>query len=106
MSCGASIMFSTPLLPVSISFDTTSSSVSSSTTSLAISFSFLVGGAPLIESIFAYPGVGYYLNTAIGVRDIPLMQGMFFVIICTVIFTNFLVEILYGFYDPRLRRKK
>lgn len=75
-------------------------------TSLAITFGFLVGGAPLIENLFAYPGVGYYLNVAIATRDIPLMQGMFFVIITTVVMTNFITEILYSKIDPRLRRQK
>ncbi len=75
-------------------------------TSLGISFSFLVGGAPLIENMFSYPGVGYYLGTAIGTRDYALMQGMFFVIIITVVLTNFFIEILYGFIDPRLGRRK
>lgn len=74
-------------------------------TSLGVSFSFLVGGAPLIENMFSYPGVGYYLNIAIGTRDYSLMQGMFFVIIMTVVVTNFLVEIGYAFIDPRVRRK-
>lgn len=75
-------------------------------TSLGISFSFLVGGTPLIENMFAYPGVGYYLGTAIGTRDYALMQGMFFVIIMTVVLTNFFIEILYAYIDPRLRRRK
>ncbi|MBB6622101.1 ABC transporter permease [Clostridium gasigenes] len=74
-------------------------------TSLASTFGLLVGGSPLIENLFSYPGVGYYLNNATANRDITLMQGMFFVIIITVILCNFLVELLYGFVDPRLRRK-
>lgn len=75
-------------------------------TALATTFGMLVGGAPLIENIFSYPGMGYFLNTGVAVRDIPLMQGLFFVIIITVIFCNFIVDILYGYIDPRLRRKK
>ncbi|MBZ9606343.1 ABC transporter permease [Clostridium estertheticum] len=74
-------------------------------TSLATTFGLLVGGSPLIENLFSYPGVGYYLNNATANRDVTLMQGMFFVIIITVILCNFLVELLYGFVDPRLRRK-
>lgn len=74
-------------------------------TSLATTFGLLVGGSPLIENLFSYPGVGYYLNNATANRDVTLMQGMFFIIIVTVILCNFLVELLYGFIDPRLRRK-
>lgn len=75
-------------------------------TSLASTFGLLVGGAPLIENLFAYPGIGYYLNNGVGSRDLPLMQGMFFIIIITVIMCNFFVDLLYGVIDPRLRRKK
>ncbi|WP_156560971.1 ABC transporter permease subunit [Clostridium paraputrificum] len=74
-------------------------------TSLATTFGLLVGGSPLIENLFSYPGVGYYLNNATANRDVTLMQGMFFIIIITVILCNFLVELLYGFIDPRLKRK-
>lgn len=74
-------------------------------TTLGTTFGMLLGGAPLIENIFSYPGLGYYLNTAIAVRDIPLMQGMFFMIIVTVVGANFIVDSLYGLLDPRLRRR-
>lgn len=42
-------------------------------TSVAISFGMMFGGSPLIENLFVYPGVGYYLTTAISRRDYPLM---------------------------------
>ena len=53
-------------------------------TSVAISFGMMFGGSPLIENLFVYPGVGYYLTTAISRRDYPLMQGMFLMIIVMV----------------------
>lgn len=74
-------------------------------TALGTTFGLLLGGAPLIENLFSYPGLGYYLNTAIAVRDIPLMQGMFFMIIVTVVCANFIVDSLYGLLDPRLKRR-
>lgn len=74
-------------------------------TTLGTTFGLLLGGAPLIENIFSYPGLGYYLNTAIAVRDIPLKQGMFFMIIVTVVGANVIVDTLYGYLDPRLRRQ-
>ena len=46
-------------------------------TSVAISFGMMFGGSPLIENLFIYPGVGYYLTTDISRRDYSLMQGMF-----------------------------
>lgn len=72
-------------------------------TSLAVSFGLLFGGSPLIENLFFYPGVGYYLNKAIAARDYPLMQGMFFIIITMVVLSSFVAEFLYKYLNPRLR---
>lgn len=72
-------------------------------TSLAVSFGLLFGGSPLIENLFFYPGVGYYLNKAIAARDYPLMQGMFFIIITMVVLSSFVAECLYKYLNPRLR---
>lgn len=72
-------------------------------TSLAVSFGLLFGGSPLIENMFFYPGVGYYLNKAIAARDYPLMQGMFFIIIVMVVLSSLLAEFLYKYLNPRLR---
>lgn len=72
-------------------------------TSLAVSFGLLFGGSPLIENMFFYPGVGYYLNKAISARDYPLMQGMFFIIIVMVVLSSLLAEFLYKYLNPRLR---
>lgn len=72
-------------------------------TSLAVSFGLLFGGSPLIEGMFLYPGVGYYLSRAIAARDYPLMQGMFFIIIIMVVISSFAAELLYKYLNPRLR---
>lgn len=72
-------------------------------TSLAISFGFMFGGSPLVENFFAYPGMGYYLNQAVGARDYPMMQGMFFLIILMVIISSLVAELLYTVLNPRLR---
>lgn len=72
-------------------------------TSLAVNFGLLFGGSPLIENLFFYPGVGYYLNKAISARDYPLMQGMFFMIIVMVVISSFIAEFLYKYLNPRLR---
>lgn len=74
-------------------------------TSLAVSFGLLFGGSPLIENLFLYPGVGYYLNKAISGRDYPLMQGMFFSIIVMVVLSSLVAEFLYKYLNPRLREK-
>lgn len=72
-------------------------------TSLAVSFGLLFGGSPLIENMFFYPGVGYYLSKAISARDYPLMQGMFFIIIVMVVLSSLVAEFLYKYLNPRLR---
>ncbi|MBP2017510.1 peptide/nickel transport system permease protein [Symbiobacterium terraclitae] len=74
-------------------------------TSLAISFGFMFGGSPLIENLFLYPGVGYYLNQAITRRDYPLMQGMYFIMIVVVVLSGLLAEKLYAVLNPRLRER-
>lgn len=74
-------------------------------TSLAISFGFMFGGSPLIENLFLYPGVGYYLNQAIARRDFPLMQGMYFIMIVVVVLSGLLAEKLYAVLNPRLRER-
>ena len=74
-------------------------------TSLAISFGFMFGGSPLIENLFMYPGVGYYLNQAISRRDYPLMQGMYFIMIVVVVLSGLLAEWLYAVLNPRLRER-
>lgn len=74
-------------------------------TSLAVSFGLLFGGSPLIENMFLYPGVGYYLTKAISSRDYPLIQGMFFMIIVMVVISSLAAEFLYKYLNPRLRER-
>lgn len=74
-------------------------------TSVAISFGMMFGGSPLIENLFVYPGVGYYLTTAISRRDYPLMQGMFLMIIVMVLLSGLFAEFLNTRLNPRLREK-
>ncbi len=74
-------------------------------TSLAISFGYLFGGSPLIENLFVYPGVGFYLNTAVARRDYSLMQGMYFIMIVTVVLAGLLAEQIYTILNPRLRER-
>ncbi|WP_278600757.1 ABC transporter permease [Clostridium tertium] len=74
-------------------------------TSVAISFGMMFGGSPLIENLFVYPGVGYYLTTAISRRDYPLMQGMFLMIIVMVLLSGIFAEFLNTKLNPRLREK-
>ncbi len=72
-------------------------------TGLALSFGTMVGGALVTESVFSYPGMGSLLFSAIRQNDYPVIQGVTLIITVTVLMANFLVDVAYGFIDPRVR---
>lgn len=72
-------------------------------TGLALSLGTMVGGALVAEMIFSYPGLGTTLLTAITGRDYPLISGCTLIITIMVLIANFLVEIVYGLIDPRVK---
>lgn len=74
-----------------------------SVTSFGLSLGFVVGGALLTEVVFAYPGVGYQLLSAVQGLDYPLMQGIFLTITAAVLLANFVVDLVYVRLDPRVR---
>lgn len=74
-----------------------------SVTAFGMSLGFIVGGALLTEVVFAYPGVGYQLLSAVQNLDYPLMQGLFLTITTAVLVANFFVDIVYVRLDPRVR---
>jgi peptide/nickel transport system permease protein len=65
---------------------------------------YLMGGSILIETVFAWPGTGFLLNTAIFQRDIPLLQGTILVLCMFFVALNLLVDVLQPLIDPRMRR--
>lgn len=72
-------------------------------TGLALSLGTLVGGALITEIVFSYPGIGTLLFNAISTGDYPTIQAITLIIAVAVLFANFLVEIVYGIVDPRIR---
>ena len=72
-------------------------------TGLALSLGTLVGGALITEIVFSYPGLGTLLFNAITANDYPLIQGITLLIIVGVLLANFLVDMAYGYIDPRIR---
>ena len=72
-------------------------------TGLALSIGTMVGGALVAEIIFSYPGLGTTMLTAIMGQDYPLISAVTFIITIMVLIANFLIEILYGFIDPRIK---
>jgi len=72
-------------------------------TLLGIQVGQLLGGAVVVEEIFAIPGVGRMLLTAIVQRDYALVQGGVLVIAVLFVLVNIVVDLLYGYLDPRIR---
>ena len=72
-------------------------------TVVGLSFGGLMGGAVLTETIFAIPGIGSFMVQSIASRDFPIIQGGVLMIAVIFSFVNLLVDILYGFADPRIR---
>jgi peptide/nickel transport system permease protein len=67
------------------------------------SVGYLLGGSFVVETIFAVPGIGSFTVSSIGDRDYPLIQAVTLLAAAVFIGVNLLVDILYGFLDPRLR---
>ena len=72
-------------------------------TAVALQFGFLLSGAIITETVFNWNGLGLWLFQAIGAKDGPVLQGMFFIIALCVILANFASDIIYGLIDPRIR---
>jgi peptide/nickel transport system permease protein len=63
----------------------------------------LVGGSVILEKIFVVPGMGSLLLEAVFQRDYPVITGVFLVVGVAILFINLLVDLTYGFLDPRVR---
>jgi peptide/nickel transport system permease protein len=63
----------------------------------------LLGGSVVVESVFAWPGLGQLAFQALFARDLNLLLGIFFISSCLVVAINILVDILYVLLDPRVR---
>lgn len=72
-------------------------------TVVGLQLGYSLAGAVLTETVFAWPGLGRLLVDAIFARDYPVVQGCFIFVAFTFALTNFLVDILYSFLDPRIR---
>jgi peptide/nickel transport system permease protein len=72
-------------------------------TVLGVQFGYLIGGAVIVENVFAIPGMGDLVVSAIGNRDYPVIQGVVLVVACGIVLISILVDILYAALDPRIR---
>jgi peptide/nickel transport system permease protein/oligopeptide transport system permease protein len=73
-------------------------------TMVGVEFAYLLGGAVLTETVFAWPGIGRYIATAVLARDYPAIQGALLVLVAMVMAANFAVDTLHDALDPKLRR--
>ncbi len=71
-------------------------------TAAAIALGYSVAGSVLIETVFAWPGIGREMILAVLRRDYPVAQGTFLVLAVTIILLNFLADLAYGYLDPRV----
>lgn len=63
----------------------------------------LIGGAVVVETVFAWPGLGRLVTIAVANRDLALVQAILILIAATMILTNLIVDLMYGWLDPRVR---
>jgi peptide/nickel transport system permease protein len=75
-------------------------------TVIGLEIGHMLGGAVIIESIFAWPGIGKLLVDSISARDIPMIQGCVLLFVIIYMLINFCVDMLYPLIDPRIRRTK
>lgn len=72
-------------------------------TILGLQLGYLLAGTIIIETVFYLPGMGRLVLHAIYQRDLPVVQGVVLFIAVVIVLVNFLVDILYGLLDPRIR---
>lgn len=71
---------------------------------MGLQLGYLLGGSILIETVFAWPGTGFLLNSAIFQRDLPLLQGTILVLALFFVVLNMLVDVVQTLLDPRIAR--
>ena len=74
-------------------------------TTISLSIPFLIGGAVVTEQIFAWPGIGSLMITAITSRDYPVIMGVAVLICGAVLVANLILDLIYAALDPRIKFK-
>ena len=72
-------------------------------TASAMAIGFAIGGQVIVETVFRWPGMGSELVYSTLRRDYPVIQGTFFLLGVIVIMMNYIADILYVYFDPRIR---
>jgi peptide/nickel transport system permease protein len=63
----------------------------------------MLSGAIITENVFVYNGLGTLIYNAIILREVPVMQAIFYIIALCVIIANFVADLIYGLLDPRVK---
>jgi ABC-type dipeptide/oligopeptide/nickel transport system permease component len=71
-------------------------------TLVALSLGFIVAGAILVEIVFSWPGIGQAVYSAVTNRDYPMLEGAFLILTVSVVFFNFIADLIYFKLDPRI----
>ena len=74
-------------------------------TIIGMQVSFLIGGEVIIENIFSLPGLGRLIVTATAQRDYSVVQGVILLFAIVMVLFNLLVDLTYGYFDPRVSYK-
>jgi ABC-type dipeptide/oligopeptide/nickel transport system permease component len=75
-----------------------------SVTLLGLQIGAILEGAFIVESVFAWPGIGRLAVQSLGARDYPIVQGVVLMAVFSFMLANLLVDLAYGWLDPRIRR--
>jgi len=75
-------------------------------TVLGLRLGGLIAGAVVVETVFAWPGIGLMLVNAVGQRDLPVVQTIVLLVALTMVVTNFIVDLTYGWLDPRIENRQ
>lgn len=75
-------------------------------TVLGIQAAGILSGTVIIETVFSLPGVGRMIITGVNNRDALIVQSLTMVLVAFVVFVNFVVDLMYGVLDPRVRRAR
>lgn len=72
-------------------------------TAVGLGLAFSVVGGVLTETVFSWPGLGREFVSAVSTSDYPMVQGCFLLLATVVLFSNLVVDMLYAYFDPRIR---
>jgi ABC-type dipeptide/oligopeptide/nickel transport system permease component len=72
-------------------------------TILGLSFGFILSGAVIVETVFAWPGIGRYLIDGVNGRDFPVVQATVLLISISFVIANLMTDLMLVYIDPRIR---